>query len=190
MSTEISNDVNARLSRIEETLGAIAAELTVARRQREELEELKEDLLAISKDIFQATVVELEEVAPFVKTGTFKELGKRALRNAENISRLMDLLESMAGLMEDGQPISKELFNDALEQFERLEQRGHFELMRHGMNVLDRVAMTHKELKPDEVEPMSTLQLLKEMRSPEVRKAMTCALAYLKGACGTNQVKQ
>ena len=178
-TTELSSDLDARLSRIESLLATVAEESALARRQRAELNELKDELLSISKDAFQEAILELDEVAPFVKTGTFRELGKRLLRNAENFSRLMDLLESTMDLMEDGRPIGRELFNDMLERLDRMERLGHFELLRQGSEMMDRVASAHKELEMDGVEPMSLWQIMKELRSPEVRRTLTYALLYL-----------
>ena len=45
MSAEIHSDADARMARIEEQLSLISSELAAARRQREELAELKDDLL-------------------------------------------------------------------------------------------------------------------------------------------------
>ena len=187
MTTETASTVDERLDRIEAMLTTVAEELAIARRQREDFNELKEDLMGISKDAFQSTVNELDEIAPFVRTGTFKELAKRLLRNADNFSRLMDFMEGTMGLIDDGQPITKELFNDMLATLDKLERRGHFDLMRQGMTVYDQLAMIHRETDLEAVAPLSLWQLLKEMRSPEIRKAMTCMLIYLKGTCESSK---
>ena len=130
MTAALENSLEQQLSAMNEKLDLITGELAAMKRQRRELEELKDDLLLISKDIFQSAAVELEDIAPFVRTGTFRELAKRVLRNADNITKLLEMLEGSINFVEDARPMGKELFNDALERLDHMDRAGVFDLMR------------------------------------------------------------
>ena len=61
-------DLSLQLQVIESKLDEISAELAEARKQRQEMEDLKEDLTRVAKDLFQSAVEELEDIAPFVNS--------------------------------------------------------------------------------------------------------------------------
>lgn len=80
-----NQNLELQLHSIDKKLDLISEELAVVRRQREELNELKQDLTVIAKDVFNTAIVELEDIAPFVQTGDFLHLLKKILRNTRNI---------------------------------------------------------------------------------------------------------
>lgn len=134
-----TQNLELQLQSIDKKLDLISEELAVVRRQREELNELKQDLTIIAKDVFNTAIVELEDIAPFVQTGDFLHLIKKILQNTRNITRVMTKFESALDFFEDAKPISKELFNDALEKLDELDQKGYFQFIKELMNVADRV---------------------------------------------------
>ena len=71
-----TQNLELQLQSIDKKLDLITEELAVVRRQREELNELKEDLTLIAKDVFSTAIDELEDIAPFVQTGDFLHLIK------------------------------------------------------------------------------------------------------------------
>ena len=132
--------IEARLKALEEHLAFIREEMVQARARRLEAKELKEDLSRVAKDAFDSTVVELEEVAPFVETGDFLHLGKKILRNVRNLSRLFERLEGAVDFFEDFKPLGKEAFGDVLARLDEMEKKGYFALLSGVVEVFDALA--------------------------------------------------
>jgi uncharacterized protein YjgD (DUF1641 family) len=134
--------LSTQLEDIQSKLDAISAELEVARRQREEMKELRDDLTLIAKDVFQSAVVEMEDIAPFVHTGDFLHLVKKILRNTNNINEAISKLESTMDFMEDWRPIGKDLFNDGLDKLDEFDRKGYFAFLKEVFAVIDNI-VTH-----------------------------------------------
>ena len=90
-----------QLKEIRGQLDVITAEMEERKRYRVEMEELKDDLTVIAKDVFQTAAVELEDIAPFVKTGDFLHLFKKIMRNLNAISAAISNMESTVEFFED-----------------------------------------------------------------------------------------
>ena len=167
-----------QLQGIQEKLDSIQAELTVSRRHREEMQELKEDLTMVAKDLFQSAVIELEDVAPFVQTGDFLHLVKRIIRNTNNISSTISQLESLLDFLEDWRPIGKELFNDGLEKLDEMDRKGYFAFIKEISAIMDSI-VTHFSV--EDVRLLSEnivmiLETVKNLTQPEMLHALNNAL--------------
>ena len=170
--------VAEQLLDIQNRLQSISAELAVMKRQREEMQELKNDLTVIAKDVLQTTVEELEDIAPFVRTGDFIHLVKRILRNTNNITAMISKLESFIDFVEDGRPIAKELFNDGLENLDKLDRAGYFEFIKSGKNILDiivtNLSKEDVELLAESIVPI--LEIIKSVTKPEILVPLSNAI--------------
>ncbi|UCD36843.1 MAG: DUF1641 domain-containing protein [Fidelibacterota bacterium] len=167
-----------QLQDIQAKLDAIHAELEIARRQREEMQELRDDLTLIAKDAFQSAVVELEDIAPFVQTGDFLHLVKKILRNTNNINAAVSQLESTLDFIEDWRPIGKELFNDGLEKLDDLDRKGYFVFLKEIFTVLDNV-VTHYSAEDVRIladNIVVILETVKGLTQPEMLDALNNAL--------------
>lgn len=167
------------LQSIDKKLDLISEELAVVRRQREELNELKQDLTIIAKDVFNTAIVELEDIAPFVQTGDFLHLIKKILQNTRNITMVMTKFESALDFFEDAKPISKELFNDALEKLDELDQKGYFQFIKELMNVADRVVehFSEEDVKVLGDNVITILETVKGLTQPDMLTALNNAVS-------------
>lgn len=168
-----------QLQSIDKKLDLISEELAVVRRQREELNELKQDLTIIAKDVFNTAIVELEDIAPFVQTGDFLHLIKKILQNTRNITMVMTKFESALDFFEDAKPISKELFNDALEKLDELDQKGYFQFIKELMNVADRVVehFSEEDVKVLGDNVITILETVKGLTQPDMLTALNNAVS-------------
>ncbi len=171
-------DISQQLAAIEAKLDDISSELALAKRQRQEMEDLKEDLTRVAKDLFQSAVEELEDVAPFVKTGDFLHLVKLIVRNTNNITGVIHKLESALDFFEDFKPIAGELFNDGLDKLDRLDRDGYFEFAKEATRISDRI-VTHfsaedVRLLADNIVPI--LETIKALTQPEMLNALNNAV--------------
>jgi uncharacterized protein YjgD (DUF1641 family) len=167
-----------QLHAIQNSLDVIQAELAIAKRQREELQELKEDLSAVAKDVFQSAVVEMEDVAPFVQTGDLLLLIKRLMRNTNNISAAISQMESLLDFVEDWRPIGKELFNDGLEKLDEMDRKGYFVFFKEMTAIMDTV-VTHfssDDLRLLSQNIVTILETVKNLTQPEMLQAVNNAL--------------
>jgi len=170
--------IEAQLQAIQQKLDDISEELAVARRQRQEMQELKEDLTIIARDMFNTTVEELEDIAPFVRTGDFLHLLKKILRNTNNITGAISKLESALDFIEDARPVGKELFNDTLEKLDEFDRKGYFKFLEESLKIFDNV-VTHFSV--DDVRLLADnivtiLETVKNLTQPEMLQALNNGL--------------
>jgi uncharacterized protein YjgD (DUF1641 family) len=132
-----NEEIAKQLLEIQGKLDVITEEMAARKRQRQEMQELKDDLSAIAKDVFQTAVVELEDVAPFVNTGDFLHLIKKILRNTNAISAAISKFEGTIDFVEDFKPIGNDMFCGVLHKLDELENKGYFRLTRELAGAID-----------------------------------------------------
>lgn len=92
------NDENliARIDRLENKLDLVLGYVNQQRLRAEVFDDLLSDLSLIGKDIYNASVAELEKREIEIDTGEIAETGINLLKNIGNFSRTLALLTSMA----------------------------------------------------------------------------------------------
>lgn len=220
--------IQTQLQDIQQKLDFITEQMVETQRRQNELQELKNDLTLIGKDMFNAAVEELEDVAPYFDTKDLVHLLKKLLRNTRNLTRLLGQLESAEDLFKDLQPLSKKIFDEILATLNELDQKGYFEFFRESFQILDTIVtsfsvddvkllrqnivsilLTVKGMTQPEMlqtidnaldffrkmdiaveKDVSYLQILKEMRNPEVKKGIIFMLEFLKNMAKPNGHKK
>lgn len=172
------NNLELQLQSINKKLDLISEELAVVRRQREELNELKQDLTIIAKDLFSTAIDEFEDIAPFVQTGDFLHLLKKILQNTQNITMVMTKFESGLDFFADAKPVGKELFNDILEKLNEFDQKGYFQFLNELVNVADRVVehFSNDDVKLLGDNIITILETLKSLTQPDMLTAINNAV--------------
>lgn len=177
-----TTSIEEQLAAIQGQLAEISEDMATIRRTRDELQDLKEDLSHVIKDVFQSTVVELEEVSPFLQKGEWTDLWKRGLRNMGNFNELLIQMESMRDFVQDATPIGKEVFKDILKLLHELEQKGYFayarELGRMTDNIASHFSVEDVRLLADNI--VTILETVKSVTQPEMLQATNNALSVLK----------
>ena len=174
----IDQNLELQLQSINKKLDLISEELAVVRRQREELNELKQDLTIIAKDLFNTAIEEFEDIAPFVQTDDFLHLLKKILQNTQNITMVMTKFESGLDFFADAKPVGKELFNDTLEKLNEFDQKGYFQFIKELINVADRVVehFSEEDVKLLGNNIISILETIKSLTQPEMLSAIKNAV--------------
>ncbi|NQV16119.1 DUF1641 domain-containing protein [bacterium] len=174
-----SPDISRQLIDIQASLDGITAEMALVKRQRQEIEDLKDDLTRVAKDLFAGAIDEFEDIAPFVKTGDFLHLFKLILRNTNNITAVIGKLESAIDFFEDFKPIGKELFNDTLEKLDDLDRAKYFEFAKEAAgisnNIVGHFSTEDVRLLADNIVPI--LETVKSITQPELMGAIKNAVA-------------
>ena len=175
-------NLELQLQSINQKLNLITEELAVVRRQREELNELKQDLTIITKDLLSTAIDEFEDIAPFVQTGDFLHLLKKILQNTQNITMVMTKFESGLDFIADAKPVTKELFSTTLEKLDAFDQKGYFQFIKELITVADRVVEHFSEedvrLLGDNI--ITILETVKGLTQPEMLTAINNAVGIYK----------
>jgi tetrahydromethanopterin S-methyltransferase subunit G len=132
-------DINKRIDDIDNKLSLLLAEMEIQQRKRQEFEELKEDLMRVSKDLYSTAVYELEEVHDYMKTGDIIFLLKKVLRNINNLSGAFDQMESVRDFITDAAPISREVILDTMKKLDELDKKGYFTFIKNMSIVTDKI---------------------------------------------------
>ncbi|MBT4033954.1 MAG: DUF1641 domain-containing protein [Candidatus Marinimicrobia bacterium] len=168
------SDISGQLAEIQATLDGITAELALVKQQRQEMEDLKDDLTRVAKDLFAGAIEEFEDIAPFVRTGDFLHLVKLILRNTNNITEVISKLESALDFFEDFKPIGKELFGDTLDGLDKLDRAKYFEFASEAIHISDNVVEHFSgedvKLLADNIVPI--LETLKSITQPQMMGAI------------------
>ncbi len=175
-------NITQRLEEIDEKLTFLTEQMRLQARRQQEMQELKDDLSRIGTDIFQSAVTELDEVATHFDTNDLLHLIKKLLRNTRNISRMIDQLESVSGLVEDLGPISKQAFLDLLWTLDELDRKGYFEFLRESARILDNIvtSFTVEDVRLLADNIVTILETVKNLTQPDMLSAINNALAVYK----------
>lgn len=119
-------DIKNYFDDLNKKLDFIVQEIELQKKHRQEMQDFKEDLMRVGKDVYDSAVYELEEVHDYIKTGDIYFLFKKLLRNINNLTRLFEQIENIRDFIQDFAPVSKELFIDVMNKLDELDRKGFF----------------------------------------------------------------
>ncbi|MCK5457568.1 MAG: hypothetical protein KAI45_10620, partial [Melioribacteraceae bacterium] len=171
-----------QVNEINKKLDIILEEIELQRKHRREIEDLKDDLMRVGKDVYKTTVEELEEVADHIQTGDMLHLSKKLLRNVNNISGMFDQLESMNGLLKDLAPISREIAIDFMAKLDEFDRKGYFDFMKEISRAMDNVveSFTVEDVRALGDNVVTILNTVKNLTQPDMLQALDNALSVYK----------
>ncbi len=163
-------------------LDYITQQLQDTCKHNEEIQELKNDLALIGKDMFDAAIEELEDVAPYFDTSDLLHLGKKLLRNTRNLNRMLTQLESAEDLFHDLRPLGKQMFDELLYTLDEFDRKGYFEFFGEALKIVDTVVTTFdvEDVRLLRENIASILLTIKDMTQPEMLNSMNNALDFFK----------
>ena len=171
-----------QIDEINKKLDLILEEIELQKKHRREMEDLKEDLFRVGKDVYETAVSELEEVHDHIKTGDILHLGKKLLRNVNNLNRAFDQLESTRDFLRDVSPLVRESIIDLMNKMDEFDRKGYFlfmkELQRAGDNVVTSFTPNDVKLLGDNI--VSILNTIKNLTQPDMLQAINNAVAVYK----------
>lgn len=170
------------LQDIHQKLDFISDQMREYQRRQKEMSELKNDLSLIAKDVFDAAVDELEDVAPYFDSGDMIHLLKKLLRNTKNISRMLTQLESAEDLLSDLQPLGKQMFDQLLSTLNEMDKKGYFEFFRESIKIVDTVVTSFsvEDVRLLRENIASILLTVKNMTQPEMLSTIDNALGFFR----------
>lgn len=168
------------IKKLNEKLDVISQHLNEQEKRAREVQELKADLAIIGKDMFDAAVEELEDVAPYFDTRDFVYLLKLILRNVRPLTRLLQQVQSMDDLAQDLRPLGKEAFQQILETLDQLDRKGYFAFFSETLKIVDTVvtSFTVEDVRALRENITTILLTVKNMTQPEMLSAINNALDF------------
>jgi uncharacterized protein YjgD (DUF1641 family) len=138
-------------------------------RSREEMNELKRDLLPIGNQLIKLTIDELAEIGSEFQAEDLLYLVKRLLRDTPLLTQMLDQLEAAAGLLDETSQIGKQVFNQSVAALDQMERQGYFAFARGGWRVFERVV---SEFSEEDLNALSdhigmALKIVKRLTQPE-----------------------
>ncbi len=175
-----NKNIEKQIQEINEKLDFLTSVMRNYERRQRELQELKEDLTRIGKDVFQVATEELDEVAHHFDSSDILYLLKKLLRNTRNIIGVMDQLESAADFFKDAAPLTKDMFDELLETLAEFEKKGYFEFLKEAIKIFDTIVTSFS---PEDVRELreniaSILLTVKNMTQPEMLGMMNNAVSF------------
>lgn len=185
--------MNDDLVQINQKLDTLLAQFEAQRQQQQGMQELMTDAIPIANHVIKLSIDELAEIGNDFELGDLLFLVKRVLRDTRMLVGLLDQLESVAELAEEGQQMGKRIFHQVTMELDRLEREGYFNFARSGLKLADRFV---HDFKPQDMEALgnrladamqaeppaqvSLLTLLRSMTDPQVRRGLYRSLGLLK----------
>jgi len=170
------------LSEIHQKLDFITDQMKEYQQRQREIKELKDDFSLIAKDVFDAAVEGLEDVAPYFDSKDLIHLLKKLLRNTKNLNRVLTQLESAEDLFSDLQPLGKQMFDQLLDTLNELDQKGYFEFFKESIKIVDTVITSFSvddvRMLRENITPI--LLTVKGMTQPEMLTTVDNALGFFR----------
>lgn len=181
------------LTLIHQKLDYLTSQLEAQRQQQETINELVQDVIPVVNHMVKLSIDELAEIGTDFQMEDLAFLLKRVLRDTRMLVGLLDQVEAMAELAEEGQVMGKRIFHQVTVELDRLERGGYFDFARAGWSVADRAVKEFKAedleatgvrvlaaLKEEPPKTVSLFALLRATGDPKVRRGLYRSLNLLK----------
>ncbi len=175
-------DAQSHMEAINRKLDLILEEIEYQRRHRKEMEDLKDDLMRVGKDLYKTALVELEDVHDSLATGDMLHLGKKLLRNVRTISSTIGQLENLRDFLLDFSPVARTMFIDLMNVLDELDRKGYFAFGRELRNVADKVvtSFTVDDVRNLGDNVVTILNTVKNLTQPDMLHAINNAVSVYK----------
>ena len=171
-----------QIEEINKKLDIILEEIELQKKHRREMEDLKDDLFRVGKDLYESAVVELEEVHDHIKTGDILYLGKKLLRNVNNLNKAFDQIESARDFLQDVSPLVRHSIIDFMSKLDEIDRKGYFQFAKELQKAADNVVTSFT---PDDVKHLgdnivTILNTIKNLTQPDMLHAINNAVSVYK----------
>ncbi len=175
-------ELQRQVNEINSKLDVILGEIDLQRRHRQEMDDLKEDLMRVGKDVFQTAVTELEDMHDSMKTGDLVHLGKRVLRNINTIEQSIGQLESIRDFLQDASPLARDYMLDFMKKLDEFDRKGYFLFFREASRILDNIvtSFTPEDVKNLSENVVTILHTIKNLTQPDMLQTVNNAVNVYK----------
>ncbi len=177
-----NKELQLQLEEINKKLNIIMEEIELQRRHRQEMQDLKDDLMRVAKDVYLTSLDELEQVHDHLKTGDIMHLFKKLLRNVNNFTKLFEQLENLRDFAKDFGLISKGISIDLMNKLDELDRKGYFAFLKETQKIFDNIvtSFTVDDVKALGDNIVTILNTIKNLTQPDMLHAVNNALNVYK----------
>lgn len=171
-----------QVEEINKKLDVILEEIELQKRHRREMEDLKDDLMRVGKDLYSSAVSELEEVHDHLETGDMLHLGKKLLRNVRTLNSVFDQMESLRDFLNDAAPLTRESAIDLMNKLDEFDRKGYFQFLNELTNVADNIVTSFSmdDVKKLGDNVVTILNTIKNLTQPDMLQAVNNAVSVYK----------
>ncbi|WP_415909351.1 hypothetical protein [Oleiharenicola sp. Vm1] len=171
-----------RLEALDRKLDLVLEEMAAVRRVRREIDELRDDLTRVGREMIPALAGELDAVSTRVRPDDVAALLKQVLRSVDDLNASLAALHAARELLQDATPIARQLMNDAVAKFDELDRKGYFEKGRELTRVLDNVVANFsvEDIRLLSENVVAILSTVKNLTQPEMLEAINNAVEVYK----------
>ena len=171
-----------QIDEINYKLNIILEEIELQREHRMMMEDLKDDLYRVGKDLYETAIVELEEVHDHLNTGDILHLGKKLLRNVNTLNKAFDQMESLRDFARDVSPLVHESILDLMKKLDEFDRKGYFQFAKELQKAADNVvtSFTAEDVKNLGDNIVTILNTIKNLTQPDMLQAINNAVSVYK----------
>jgi len=175
-------ELNQKVDVLTTQIAFLTEEAQLQRRNRQDWDELKNDLTPVANEVYQLSVRQLDEIESYVQLEDILRVTKRLVRNTRNLEEALDQLESFSDLAREMGPLSDEIMLTVMTRLSEMEEKGYFSFVQGGMAIMDEVVSNFTE---EDVQQLGEnivliLQTVKEMTQPEIMTLMRTSANVLR----------
>ena len=174
--------MQTQIDSLNSKLDIILEEIEHQRKHRQEMEDIKDDLMRVTTGIYQSAITELEEIHDHTTGEDIFFLGKKLLRNINTLTQTFELIENAKGFLEDFAPVSRELVFDTMKKFDEFDRKGYFEFVKEIESVADKVVTSFsvEDVKALGDNVVTILNTIKNLTQPDMLNAINNAVIVYK----------
>jgi uncharacterized protein YjgD (DUF1641 family) len=175
-------NLQAQINELNSKLDIILEEIELQRKHRREMEDLKDDLMSVGKDLYETAVDELDQIHDHVNTRDILHFGKYMLRNINTISKVIQQLESTKDFLKDASPLIRESIIDFMARLDEFDRKGYFEFIKESQNIIDKIVTSFNK---DDVQALgdnvvTILNTVKNLTQPDMLHSINNAVNVYK----------
>jgi uncharacterized protein YjgD (DUF1641 family) len=163
-------ELNQKIDFLTTQIAFLTEEAQLQRRNRQDWDELKNDLTPVANEVYQLSVRQLDEIEGYVQLEDIIRVTKRLVRNTRNLEVALDQLESFSDLAREMGPLSDEVFMTIMTRLSEMEKKGYFSFFQGGMTIMDEIVsnFTEEDIHQLGENIVLILQTVREMTQPEI----------------------
>jgi len=174
--------IQNQIDEMNKKLDVILREIELQQRHRRQMEDLKDDLMRVGKDVYETAVVELEEMHDQLSSQDVLHLVKKLMRNVNTITKSFEQLESIKDFMNDFSPISREMVFDFMHKLDEFDRKGYFQFFGELNSVMDNIVTSFslEDIKALGDNVVTILNTVKSLTQPDMLHAINNAVSVYK----------
>lgn len=178
MNTMSEENLQQQINELNSKMDLILDYVRDQKLKSDTIEDLISDVSIIGKDVYDSTVVELENRQVEIDPADLTNLGISFLRNIKSFVTIMDTFESIMDLTKEVGPIANEVIIDISKKLGEFEDKGYFDFFREALKIVDNILMGFS---PEDVKSLSEnivtiMSTVKQITQPELMNTVNNAV--------------